>query len=71
VTDRRFEDRCHLCRAGYVDAFDRLLWSLGERIAEAPPGESRQTRVREAVVGLGRERGVEVRGTAITGRVPL
>jgi len=22
VTDRRLEDRCHLCRAGYVDAFD-------------------------------------------------
>jgi len=54
------------------DAFDRLLWSLEERIAEASPeAKSRLTRVREAVVGPGRDLGVEVLGAAITGRPPL
>jgi hypothetical protein len=57
---------------GAGHAFDRLLWSLGERIAEAPSEEkSRPTKVLEAVVGPGRDRGVEVLGAAITGRLPL
>jgi len=69
VTDRGPEDRCHLRRAGYVAAFDRQL-SLLEECTAAPPGEvSRPTRVREAAVGLGP--GIELLGTAITGRVPL
>jgi hypothetical protein len=54
------------------DAFDRLLWSLEKRIAEARPEEkSRLATVREAVVGPGRGLGVEVLGAAIAGRPPL
>jgi hypothetical protein len=54
------------------DAFDRLVWSLEERIAEAPPGEKGKLRkVLDAVVGVGREVGVEVLGAAITGRIPM
>jgi hypothetical protein len=72
VTDRRPEGRSHLCRAGYFAAFHRQLWFLEECIGEASPGEvSRRTRVREAIVGLGREADIEVLGTAITVRVPL
>jgi hypothetical protein len=54
------------------DAFDRRLRFLETRIAEAPPEEtSRLTKVREDVVGPGRDLGVEVLGAAITGRRPL
>ncbi|MGY1845526.1 hypothetical protein [Modestobacter sp. SYSU DS0875] len=54
------------------DAFDRLLWSLEERIAEAPPEEkTKLAKVRDAIVGVGRDIGVEVIGAAVSGRIPM
>ena len=54
------------------DAFDRLLWSLEERIAEAPPDEkTKLAKVRDAIVGVGRDVAVEVIGAAVTGRIPM
>jgi hypothetical protein len=53
------------------DAFDRLVWVLEQRIAEAPPEEkSKLQKVLDAVVGIGRDVGVEVLGAAITGNLP-
>lgn len=54
------------------DAFDRLVWSLEERIAAAPPEEKgKLAKVRDAIVGVGRDVAVEVIGAAITGRIPM
>jgi len=54
------------------DAFDRLIWALEERISEAPPEEKgKLAKVRDAIVGVGRDVGVEVLGAALTGRLPM
>jgi len=54
------------------DAFDRLVWSLEQRIAEAPPEEKgKLRRLLDGVVGVGRDVGVEVLGAALTGRIPM
>lgn len=54
------------------DAVDRMVWALEQRIAEAPPEEkSKLAKVRDAIVGIGRDVAVEVIGAAITGRIPM
>jgi hypothetical protein len=54
------------------DAFDRLIWALEERIAEAPPEQkSKLAKVRDAIVGVGRDVGVEIIGAAVSGRIPM
>lgn len=54
------------------DAVDRLLWALEERISGATPEEkSKLAKVRDAIVGMGRDVAVEVIGAAVTGRIPM
>jgi hypothetical protein len=54
------------------DVVDRLLWSLEQRISEAPPEErGKLVKFRDAVGGMGRDVLVEVLGAAVTGRLPL
>jgi hypothetical protein len=54
------------------DAFDRLIWALEQRISEAPPEEkTKLAKVRDAIVGVGRDVGVEVIGAAVSGRIPM